>query len=49
MNPEDLGTRGMTAKELTDSTKWWNGPDLLCSPEAECLTNMCVKRYVNVN
>ena len=29
------GTRGMTAQELTDSTKWWNGPDFLCSPEAE--------------
>ena len=35
MNPADLGTRGMTAQELTDSTKWWNGPDFLCSPEAE--------------
>ena len=35
MNPADLGTRGMTAQELTDSTKWWNRPDFLCSPEAE--------------
>ena len=35
MSPADLGTREMTAKELTDSTKWWNGPDFLCSPEAE--------------
>ena len=35
MNPADLGTRGVTAQELTDSTKWWNGPDFLCSPEAE--------------
>ena len=35
MNPADLGTRGMTAQELTDSTKWCNGPDFLYSPEAE--------------
>ena len=35
MNPADLGTRGMTAQELTDSTKWWNGPEFLCNPEAE--------------
>ena len=35
MNPADLGTRGMTRQELTDSTKWWNRPDFLCSPEAE--------------
>jgi len=35
MNPADLGTRGMTAQELTDSSKWWNGPNFLCSPKAE--------------
>ena len=32
MNPADLGTRGMTAQELTDSTKLWNGPEFLCNP-----------------
>lgn len=35
LNPADLGTIGMTALELTESTKWWNGPDFLCCPEAE--------------
>ena len=35
LNPADLGTRGMTAQELTDSSKWWNGPNFLCNPEAE--------------
>ena len=35
LNPADLGTRGMTARELTKSSKWWNGPDFLHCPEAE--------------
>ena len=35
LNPADLGTRGMTALELTESTKWWNGPDFLRRPAAE--------------
>ena len=35
LNPADLGTRGMTARELTESSKWWNGPDFLHCPEAE--------------
>ena len=35
LNPADLGTRGMTARELTESSKWWNGPDFLQCPEAE--------------
>lgn len=25
----------MTARELTESSKWWNGPDFLQYPEAE--------------
>ena len=35
LNPADLGTRGMTALELTESKKWWNGPDFLRCPAAE--------------
>ena len=35
MNPADLGTRGMTVQELSDSTKWWNEPNFLRSSEAE--------------
>ena len=35
LNPADLGTRGMTALELTESTKWWKGPDFLRCPVAE--------------
>ena len=34
LNRADLGTRGMTARELTESSKWWNGPDFLQCPEA---------------
>ena len=37
INPADLGTRGMTVQEPTDSTKWWSRPDFLCSPKAEWL------------
>ena len=33
--PADLGTRGMTALELTESKKWWTGPDFLRCPAAE--------------
>ena len=35
LNPAELGTRGMTARELTESSKWWNGSDFLHCPEAE--------------
>ena len=34
-NPADFGTRGLTAHELSKSTKWWNGPEFLTYPEAE--------------
>lgn len=37
LNPADLGTRGMTARELTESSKWWNGPNFLQCPETEWL------------
>ena len=35
LNPADLGTRGLTALELTESKKWWTGPDFLRCPAAE--------------
>ena len=35
LNPADFGTRGMTAKELAESTRWWNGPEFLRFPEGE--------------
>lgn len=34
LNAADFGTRGMTAKELAESVRWWNGPEFSCSPEA---------------
>lgn len=35
VNPADMGTRGMTARELAENTRWWNGPEFLRHPEAE--------------
>ena len=35
LNPADFGTRGMAAKELAESTRWWNGPEFSRSPEGE--------------
>lgn len=35
LNPADTSTRGLTAPELAESTKWWNGPEFLPQPEAE--------------
>ena len=35
LNPADFGTRGMTARELAESKKWWNRTELLRRPEAE--------------
>jgi len=35
LNPADLCTRGITARDLTESPKWWNGPDFLQCPETE--------------
>lgn len=34
-NPADLGTRGITAKELNESKVWKHGPEWLVKPEAE--------------
>ena len=34
-NPADLGTRGINARELAVSERWWNGPEFLRRPEAE--------------
>ena len=35
LNPTDFGTRGMTARELTESERWWSGPEILRHLEAE--------------
>jgi len=35
LNPADFGTRGMTARELAESGRWWSGPEFLRRPEAE--------------
>ena len=32
MNPADDASRGLTAQNLVDSSRWWNGPDLLWKP-----------------
>ena len=33
LNPADLLSRGMAAKELTSSKLWWNGPSFLCAEQ----------------
>ena len=35
LNPADFGTRGMTARELAESERWWSGLESLRHPEAE--------------
>ena len=32
INPADLPSRGLTAKELSTSNTWWNGPNFLHNP-----------------
>ena len=32
INPADLPTRGLTAKELSTCNTWWNGPNFLRNP-----------------
>ena len=32
MNPADDASRGLTAQNLVDSSRWWNGPDFLWKP-----------------
>ena len=34
-NPADLPSRGLSAKELSVATVWWNGPEFLYRPESE--------------
>lgn len=34
-NPADLISRGLTMMELSESSKWWNGPKWLNQPEKE--------------
>ena len=34
-NPADLGSRGINAREVAVSERWWNGPEFLRRPEAE--------------
>ena len=34
-NPADLPSRGLTGKELVESSMWWCGPDFLMNPENE--------------
>lgn len=35
VNPADHGTRGLTVKELADTSQWWNGPEFLKRSEEE--------------
>ena len=35
INPADLPTRGLTAKELSTCNTWWNGPNFLRNPVNE--------------
>ena len=32
MNPTDDASRGLTAQNLVDSSRWWNGPDFRWKP-----------------
>ena len=32
LNPADLPSRGLTARQLSNSSKWWNGPTFLYCP-----------------
>ena len=32
MNPADDASRGLTAQNLGDSSRWWNGPNFLWKP-----------------
>lgn len=34
-NPADLPSRGLTGKELVESSMWWCGPDFLMNPQNE--------------
>lgn len=38
-NPADLPSRGVSAKELSIDSTWWNGPDLLYRPESQLPTS----------
>ena len=38
-NPADLPSRGTSAKDLTNNSIWWNGPEFLYQPETEWPTN----------
>ena len=35
LNPADLPSRGLTAREMRTNPTWWNGPSFLCLPEDE--------------
>lgn len=35
MNPADLPSRGVSAKELSSKKSWWNGPEFLLTPPSE--------------
>ena len=38
-NPQDLPSRGTSAKDLTKNVIWWNGPEFLYLPETEWPAN----------
>ena len=50
MNPADILSRGMKAKELKVCNKWWNGPDFLLQSEEACPLNKVIdKPYENAD